>query len=65
MIPDQTRRVLLGLSGLPPETGHNLLTGIDMRKGWGDTIFVTCTSPGLAPPVRPTNRIPRGGAVDS
>ena len=41
MNPEQTRRVLLELArALPPE-GHNVLTGIDMRTGWGDTIFVT------------------------
>jgi hypothetical protein len=44
MIPDQTRRVLLGLSEVLPEAGHNVLTAIDMRKGWGDTIFVTVRS---------------------
>jgi hypothetical protein len=44
MIPDQTRRVLLGLSEVLPEAGHNVLTGVDMRTGWGDTIFVTVRS---------------------
>ena len=48
MIPDQTRRVLLGLSEVLPEAGHNVLTGVDMRTGWGDTIFVTLRS-GIPP----------------
>ncbi|MGO8860998.1 MAG: hypothetical protein ACLQRH_09555 [Acidimicrobiales bacterium] len=44
MIPDQTRSVLLGLSEVLPEAGLNVLTGVDMRAGWGDTIFVTVRS---------------------
>ena len=42
--PDLTRRVLLELSEALPAKGHNVLTGIDMRTGWGDTIFVTIRS---------------------
>ncbi len=48
MIPEQTKRVLLGLSEVLPQEGHNVLTGIDMRTGWGDTIFVTVRS-GIPP----------------
>jgi hypothetical protein len=44
MNPDQTRHVLLGLAEALPLGGHNVLTGIDMRTGWGDTIFVTVRS---------------------
>jgi hypothetical protein len=44
MNPDQTRRVLLGLSEVLPEAGHNVLTGIDMRRVGGDTILVTVRS---------------------
>jgi predicted secreted Zn-dependent protease len=44
MIPDQTRRVLLELSEALPSEGHNVLTGVDMRTGWGETIFVTLRS---------------------
>jgi hypothetical protein len=44
MIPDQTRRVLLELSEALPLEGYNVLTGVDMRMGWGDTIFVTVRS---------------------
>ena len=44
MNPDLTRRVLLGLSEALPAEGQNVLTGIDMRTGWGDIIFVTVRS---------------------
>jgi hypothetical protein len=44
MVPDQTRRVLLELSEALPLEGHNVLTGVDMRTGWGETIFVTLRS---------------------
>ncbi len=44
MIPDQTRRVLLELAEALPLEGHNVLTGVDMRTGWGGTIFVTVRS---------------------
>jgi hypothetical protein len=48
MNPDQTRRVLLGLAEALPLQGHNILTGVEMRTGWGDTIFVTVRS-GVTP----------------
>jgi hypothetical protein len=44
MNPDLTRRVLLELSEALPAEGQNVLTGIDMRTGWGDIIFVTVRS---------------------
>ena len=44
MVPDQTRRVLLELAEALPLEGQNVLTGVDMRTGWGDTIFVTVRS---------------------
>ncbi len=44
MNPDLTRRVLVELSEALPAEGQNVLTGIDMRTGWGDTIFVTVRS---------------------
>jgi hypothetical protein len=48
MNPDQTRRVLLELAEALPLEGTNVLTGVDMRTGWGDTIFVTLRS-GIPP----------------
>jgi hypothetical protein len=48
MIPDQARRVLVGLSEVLPQEGHNVLTGIDMHSGWGATIYVTVRS-GIPP----------------
>ena len=44
MNPDLTRRVLLELSEALPAEGQNVLTGIDMRTGWADIIFVTVRS---------------------
>src|ERR1035441_3087036 len=44
MNPDLMRRVLLELSEALPAEGHNVLTGIDMRTGWADIIFVTVRS---------------------
>ena len=51
MVPDQTKNVLLGLAEALPQDGYNVLTGIDMRTGWGDTIFVTIRS-GIPPESR-------------
>jgi hypothetical protein len=48
MFPDQTKNVLLGLAAALPQDGYNVLTGIDMRTGWGDTIFVKVRS-GIPP----------------
>jgi len=44
MNPDLTRSVLIGLAGALPAEGQNVLTGIDMRTGWGGIIFVTIRS---------------------
>jgi hypothetical protein len=38
----------LGLAEALPLQGHNILTGVEMRTGWGDTIFVTVRS-GVTP----------------
>jgi hypothetical protein len=44
MNPDLTRGVLLELSEALPAKGENVLTGIEMHTGWGNTIFVTVRS---------------------
>ena len=44
MNPDLTRSVLVELAEALPAEGQNVLTGIDMRTGWGDIIFVTIRS---------------------
>ena len=43
-VPRSNEAVLLGLSEVLPEAGHNVLTGVDMRTGWGETILVTVRS---------------------
>jgi hypothetical protein len=37
---DVTRSLLLGLADALPDEGHNLITRIDIRKGWGNAISV-------------------------
>jgi hypothetical protein len=37
---DITRSILLGLANALPDEGENLITRLDIRKGWGDAIAV-------------------------
>jgi hypothetical protein len=38
--PDVTRRVLAALAKALPDEGRNLITRVEITKGWGDAIHV-------------------------
>lgn len=43
--PEVTRRVLTRLGEALPDDRHDFVNRIDIRDGWGDTIFVRVHSP--------------------
>jgi hypothetical protein len=42
-----TRRVLTGLAEALPEEGRNLITRVDIKRGWGETVMVRVYSGAL------------------